>query len=527
MAEIEWMLKEPGPLLLIEKEVFSQWRGQAGSSIGEPNRTDYARACAGKKGVSQIAVGESSAWLVTGNRIVEAGWLEDFDQGSILISSFDKMLPSDEELKDILSQASAADWKTSRVELTAGHIEFMLVAAVSDGPEVAFESLSVLLNPGVYQIKIAHYEDQQWCFDFYWLVPKNVVSGPAQARRAELALAKQQREQAELADVADLLQRRDVAAAMAQNHRVLQTTLDWSDAMVADGLAYFHSCTDEAVKDALLSALDQQAVPAQQRLLLSEYALQRWQRRIAQRLPTPAARAVENPVRSIDELLEWMIRVDYLDNAVISTMVDVVESWPLARTSYLQLLALPEQRWRAIFSGRLLATQIRQHQRLQDLQLLYRLFLGLEPTVKVDVQDFYKLLGDLAECKNLPLLVLDPPSLELYFGDFDTAMTVLSGYVALAKAHFALDPSQAARTWFLRLLRSRTASFATAINTKLAADSGFLQGLHALHTDASLQAAFPLNLELRAEIAAALSDPAFSRAAAPPTGCAADTPATR
>jgi hypothetical protein len=184
-TEIEWMLKEPGPLLLIERNLFKAWKGNTGSSINDSKRTDYERANSVRKAVTSLEVGERDCLIITKDRIIQAAWIPDEPAGGIIVTSDEKIIPTDDVLQEILAKARPRDWKDTKLDFTVGDLHLRLVSAVESPPHTVFGSLEVILDKGIYRVKSAHYEDESWYLDFYRLIPRDVEVGPAKIFRIE------------------------------------------------------------------------------------------------------------------------------------------------------------------------------------------------------------------------------------------------------------------------------------------------------------------------------------------------------
>lgn len=81
---IKWISSEGGPLILLERNIASYWKGHDGSGTGERLSTDYERACEIEDYLGFLPVGPGEA-LVLNDEPMQTAWMRLGDTLGIVI----------------------------------------------------------------------------------------------------------------------------------------------------------------------------------------------------------------------------------------------------------------------------------------------------------------------------------------------------------------------------------------------------------------------------------------------------------
>jgi hypothetical protein len=215
--------------------------------------------------------------------------------------------------------------------------------------------------------------------------------------------------------------------------------------------------------------------------------------------------AISPVAKTYDELVNWMIDhgefVDGRSDAIISA----VKKDPLKVATFLRIFSVPVDQFAPFYAPRMLTLQIENHKKPEDLRLLYRVFLGLEPAPSINGRtyaQFFEIFLRLKEHAELRLLTLDPETLPSYFDSLS------EGIEAIARQISNPDciPSTDACTWWIEFLTSRTPQFARALDTLPGPKKELLSAMSVFSQNRFLQRKSPLGEALTREISSAIKD---------------------
>ena len=141
-----WLTSAGGPLILLEKEFLSNWKGVFSN--------DYNRACAISDYIGLINVGQGKG-LIIGDEPFPTLWLPQNKQEGLLVCW--NYAENEEEVLKFCQKIPEKIWKATNLNLEVLKGPLILFDSAASGNDL-LDSLSIGLIPGAYQIKTAIYE---------------------------------------------------------------------------------------------------------------------------------------------------------------------------------------------------------------------------------------------------------------------------------------------------------------------------------------------------------------------------------